>query len=157
MIQIGDLIQWSSKRWLVYKIDPTTATAFIVSEEHEVKSIGTEENCVFICNPIQDWPSIAVRSQNSFLVVVCKATLKGAVPLVWLFDWVKLVNLYLNPSLGLGYKDRILVNTGVKTGVVVSSINIPRGFLPAKLKRDKKIMKKNRNLYDHLTEEKDDE
>jgi len=32
-LTIGDLISWESKLWLVYKIEPTTATAFIVSQD----------------------------------------------------------------------------------------------------------------------------
>jgi hypothetical protein len=162
-IEVGDLLLWQSKLWLVHKIDPTTATAFVESQDHERHIVGTESDCPVTCNPTRDWPAIILPQRHGRLARVLISVNSALSPLKWLFAWVKLDefqiggSLYLNPELGLRYGDRIVTHIIFPDGrQTLFSIDVPRNFKPFSQKK-KVIAKLNKKttatLYDYLTED----
>lgn len=137
MLVPGDLIQWLAKRWLVHKIDTSTLTAFVTSQDNQTSILGADEDqigtCQVLCNPIVLWPCTTMpQKRRGRLVGICRATLRGEEPLAFLVDWVKMDDLqiggsvFLNPELGLAFPDRLIAV--YETGRL--PVDIPRGFVP---------------------------
>jgi hypothetical protein len=166
-IKVGDLIQWQSKRWLVYKVDPDTATAFVESQDNERQILGTEADCPVLCNPPNDWPGVTIPPRKGRLLRIQRAALTGPVSLSWLFDWAKMDEfqmggtLYLNPELYLEYGDRLILCQRNNAGTQLSfPVEIPRDFQPFSQKkkaRDQIAMEKRAtaDLYDHVRNDDD--
>lgn len=159
-MDVGDIIRWQSKLWLVHKIDPSTATAFIESQDNENEILGTEEDCSVICNPPRHWPAVLLPTKKGSLIRVERASPRGAIPLAWLLDWVKISEfqmggaLFLNPKLKLGFRDRLLCQNNYGHNRQYP-VEIPRDFQPLSKKIVKVAQKTTANLFDHLLDDKD--
>lgn len=157
-MDLGDLIQWQSKLWLVYKVDSDTATAFIESQNHEREILGLEVDCPVICNPVHDWPSVTLLPRKGHLVQVQKADSR-IIPLAWLQDWVKLDDfqmggaLFLNPELRLEYGDRLIISQNIYGYETQFPVAIPRNFRSfsqKQVERKETEPEGNLNLFDYL-------
>jgi len=158
-IQTGDLILWESKLWLVYKVDPDTETAFIESQDNERGVLGIEVDCQVTCNPPLDWPAITVPPKRGHIVRIQR----GATPLRWLLDWVKMSTfqmggtLYLNPNLGLQFGDRLALTLRTNAFEKSIPVEVPRDFVPVNEKRRVREMpppeRITATLYDHLLDD----
>lgn len=139
----GDLLDWRDKRWLVRKIDQQTQTAFVFSQEGETDILGTDEDtlggCRVVCNPATSWPCASLPQRgHGRLLSLLLASLSGDTPLIPLVDWVKIDDrqiggaIFLNPDLGLRYRDRLIVVYEVGMGHLPQRLplDIPRNFLP---------------------------
>lgn len=136
-MEVGDLIQWRDRVWIVRKIDETVATAFIEDADGHISVMDQDGDntgeCSMLCNPVRDWPSapLPFKSRSRLVEVY-----RGTEPLVKFQDWLKLDefqiggSLLLNPALSLGFGDRlIVVHTFYGSNTVTRSpVSIPRNF-----------------------------
>lgn len=161
-MEVGDLIRWKSKLWLVKRIDTGTATAFLESETHDRDILGTDDPCEFLCNPARDWPSVTLPLRRGKVVGVGR----GVTPFMWLHDWVKMEEfqmggkVFLNPKLRLSYGHRLTVT---KDDQLSTSVDIPRDFHPAALKAARAVKaappppkREQQAYFDRLLEDDDD-
>jgi hypothetical protein len=168
-MEVGDLVRWKSLLWFVHKIDATTGTAILESEQHTTESLGAVDGeaealgAEILCNPTRDWPFVTLTNRPGRLVSVHN----GSQPLAWLVDWVKVDPfqmggaLFVNSTLGLGFRDRLtLTNNGGRS----FPVNIPRGFLSSSQRRPSRGPQQSTtaqpapkigNLYSHLLTDDD--
>lgn len=137
-MEVGDLILWQDKTWLVRKIDEAVSTSFV--EDISGSSAVLDQDgdtiglCTVICSPARDWFSVMlpVKSRSRLSQVW-----NGSTMLTRFQDWVRVDEfqlggqLLLNPALNLGYGDRITAVfsiLGSRIRVDHSPIDIPRHF-----------------------------
>jgi len=151
-MNIGDVILYASKWWLVYKTNPALASASIQSIDKEVDVIGFDTPHQVICNPIRQWPYITLPLRKGVIIDI---SILGE-SLKRLIDWAKIDDfqvggsIYLNPLLKLRYKDRLVVTLKKSDGYIETiSIDTPRSF---------KVFgkKKPQTFFDYLTRDDDD-
>jgi len=158
-MNVGDLIEWQGKRWLVRKIDQSTETAFVVANDGQDTVVDSDADkrgeCRVVCNPPRDWPFV-VLTRRGRVLDVSRATPRGAVPLIRFVDWVKADDLqlggsvFINPDLRLMYPDRLIVTDA---GGPTSSVEIPRNFCSVKDKpppRPSRSEREPKSIYDHF-------
>jgi hypothetical protein len=140
-MRMGDLIEWSGKRWLVRKLERETKTAIIVDADRVSDVIPNDlekakpEECKVICNPSDQWPYVAVaqKPKSGALRVIARPDMTSttATVLRLFYDWVMADTsqpggaIFFNPDLGLRHGD-VLLATYQKGAL---RITIPREFL----------------------------
>jgi hypothetical protein len=133
-MELGDVIDWNGKHWLVRKIEPATATAFLESAEHELDILGVEETCPILCNPLRDWPSLILPPRPGRILSVQR----GLTSIPWLHGWVKMEEfqmggrLYLSPDLQLRLGHRLTIERNDRRNF---SVDIPRDFYSVRVKQ----------------------
>lgn len=140
-MNIGDLIEWDGKAWVVRKIDTALATAFLESSTGDTAVVSTDfKGAGSLGSPPQDWPAAQLPSKRLGRLVSVSTPTRV---LGKLTEWLKLDEfqiggcLYLNPSLNLGYRDRLVAAYRNPTGKLVSvPIEIPRNFVSATVKEE---------------------
>lgn len=136
-MEVGDLIQWQDKIWLVRKIDEAVATSFLEDSEGNRAVLDQDGDntglCQVLCNPVRDWPSAPLPfTRRTRLIDVYR----GRGRLLKLQDWMKLDefqiggSLLLNPALALGFGDRLVAVYAFFGSDRITSypITIPRNF-----------------------------
>lgn len=145
-MDIGDLLEGNGSVWLVRKVDPDLKTGFLESPDGQLQVLGFEEletaGFKRWCNPTLDWPAAPLPQRRGRITTVQRASVRNPDPLGRLRDWVKLDDfqmggvLYLNPALGLVYRDRLIVtySVGGSKPDVRLPVEIPRDFVSRKAK-----------------------
>jgi hypothetical protein len=175
-MDVGDLVRWQDKLWIVRKIDEAVATSFLESEDGATDVMDQDGDiaglCQVVCNPVRDWPSAPLPSKRSARLT--GVSFSGR-PLVRFRDWVKLDEfqiggvLLLNPELRFGYRDRLTVTYEMSGSGRTSGfpVEIPRNFASLGIKQRRHERQQALNapppppkpptVFDLLREEKDDD
>jgi hypothetical protein len=166
---VGTVLEGHGTVWLARKVEQSMNTALLESQDGtRTESVGFEEveaaGYRVVCLPIADWPSVALRPHpRGRLREVLVASLQGERPLRRFSDWMKLDEfqlggaLYLNPELGLGYRDRLILS--FDNGRFPT--DIPRDFQSLRVKQARlpspttaaAAKKGGPDLFDHLLDD----
>lgn len=139
-MDVGDLLERHGKFWVVRKVEPALRTAFVEDQDTLMHHVDQDSmsNLTRLCNPTLDWPTATLpQVRHGRLVTVIRADLADPQLLIRFKDWVRSDEfqiggaLYLNPALGLGFRDRLIATYA--DGVCVS-VDIPKNFQSLKAK-----------------------
>ena len=136
-MNIGDLLRWNDKLWVVKKIDSDLATGFLESQDGERAMTEGEPTAELVAHPPREWPALQLPLKKGRLVDI---SYHGR-PLQRFADWLKLDDLqvggalYLNPTLGLGFGDRLTATYQHLGGRLERvPVAVPRHFRPMAVK-----------------------
>lgn len=147
-MRLGDLIDWTGKRWIVRRIERPTKTAIIHDGERTTETLPDDldqtnpNECQIVANPPDDWPVVTIAQRPKFgrLLRVSRPQLSGAVTdLVRLQEWVVPdpmqpgAAIFFNPLLNLRTGDLLLAT--YERGI--ARVQIPRDFLSAHQKMER--------------------
>lgn len=165
-MNIGDLIEWDGKLWVVRKIDTSVATAFLESSTGETAVVGSAfKGAIAVGSPPMDWPAAQLVTKRLGRLVEVRSPSRT---LAKLAEWLKVDEfqiggaLYLNPSLNLGYRDRLIAVYRLPDGRTQTfPIEIPRNFVAAKVKEERRAAAsvpppREQTLFEKLLEDDED-
>jgi hypothetical protein len=131
-MDVGDLLERQGLFWVVRKVEPPLRTALVEDQDAQVQHLSFEALDLYkrLCNPTRDWPSVTLpQGRHGRLTAISIAFWGGNRQLIRFKDWVRIDEfqiggaLYLNPGLGLGFRDRLLVTYA---DGACSSVDVPR-------------------------------
>jgi hypothetical protein len=140
-VRLGDLIDWTGRRWIVRRHERPTRTAILHDGERTTEIVPDDldttkpDECQVVCNPSDDWPFVAIAQRPKLGRLVRIARPQGAsgetIDLVLFRDWVVADPtqpggaLFFSPMLNLRLGDTLLAV--YEKGR--ARIQIPREFL----------------------------
>ena len=137
-MDVGDLLEWEGEFWVVRKVEPDLRTVMVEDQDAACQWLDFDALTKFtrLCNPARDWPAVTLPSgRHGRLWAVMRADLADPHLLARFRDWFRFDEfqmggaLYLNPALGLGFRDRLTVTYA---DGVCASVDIPRVFKPTR-------------------------
>ena len=132
-MDVGDLLKVEGGFWVVRRVEPSLGKAVVEDQDAmcQWQDFGALVKLKRLCNPVLDWPSATMPSgRHDRLLTV----LRDGELLIRFKDWFRVDEfqmgglLYLNPALGMGFRDRLTVTYA---DGVSASVNIPKVFRPA--------------------------
>ena len=153
-MEVGDLVRKDGRLCLVALAGPQSV--LLVSQDDDQLHLDADTKVEVVCNPLKEWPYLTLPVRKGVL----KSIRFGTQELEKWHHWVKMDawqmggSLYLNPSLNLGYRDRL---TLVGRNDRAFHVDVPRNFVPIgqqlATKRPEIIPPKDPNLFDHLMDD----